>query len=530
MQDQRADRRYDRAIAISIGVLALVLFQFVAFKPNLNGVNSDAAVYVLLADFYSPYHDSSITFIDHLFEHYPFPPLYPMVLGIFNGGTPAPLMNYVIGSCLLALALILIFVWIRRQGGDLLHASAVPVLVALTPSTIFIAMGVYSEPLYLVLSFAGFITLLHPTRPVMRWYVSGLLFGLSALARSVGIFAVASFIIYWLLRTRGQRYRMAPLIAVCLPAIWSTLKWARGWHTGYTDSVFKNGLQVGIENIVVQIPVNVEAIWAHFVRSFDLLASPYATAALVILIVPASVAFLRRLRAGEMDALYVGLYLLILVLWPYPNHMQRFLLMILPFFVAYALWGTAELERFSTSVLSARLARWSAVVVFACVIVPSTLFITVQIDQYAETPHEHKTKHPDWYTRDSQAESLAAIDYRNAMLEAIATIEPYVPENECVTSTLSEVIQLHARRKSLRPPLPEAKLDALVQHVTACPYVLMVKTAAFPPVFTFYYPLTELKPQLTLIHSVSTDPGKTEADALLLLARYVEAEPAGIAK
>ncbi len=523
MQDYRAGR----LIALSIGIFAALVFAFVSVKHNLHSVNSDAAVYVLLADFYSPYRAHSISFVDHLFEHYPFPPLYPWVLGMLGGGTAIPSVNYAIGSCLLAASSMLIFMWIRAQGGDVFQASAVPILVALTPSAMFVAMGVYSEPLYLLLSFAGFNTLTH-AQPGIRWYGSAALFGLSALARSVGVFAIACFIAYWLIKTRGRRYRGAPFIAVALPACWSVLKWVRDWHVSYIDSIMGDGPLAALGNIAEQTPVNLEAIWFHFVRTFDLLGSPYVATTLVILMVPATFAFLRRLRAGEMDALYVGVYVLVLASWPYPNHMQRFLLMILPFFIIYTLWGTVELQRLSASKLVRQLSRWGAVVLFACITVPSTLFITVQIHQYADSPHAHKTKSPEWYGHDSQAESLAAIDYRDRMLAAITTIKPQVPEDACVTSTISEVVQLHARRKSLRPPLADADLDALVQHVSTCPYVLMVKTFAFPPSYTFYYPLNELKAHLRLIHSITMDPEHMDGEALLLLARYVGDEQGGL--
>ena len=525
MQDQRPGRR----LAIPIGVLALILFGFVSFKHSLHGINSDAAVYVLLADFYSPYRDHGISFIDHLFEHYPFPPLYPLLLGLLGGGTTEPILNYAVGAGLLAASLVLIFVWIRAQGGDLIQASAVPVLIALTPSAMFIAMGVYSEPFYLLLSFAGFIAVSHP-HSRFRWYAAAALFGLSALARSVGIFAIASFIIYWLLQTRGRRYRMVPLIALCLPACWSSLKWLRNWHGSYVGSIIEDGPRAALENIAEQTPVNLEAIGFHFVRTFDVLGSAYVKAALVVLMVPACVSFIRRLRDAEMDALYVGIYLTVIAFWPYPNHMQRFLLMILPFFITYTLWGTAELQRFSTSKLSARCARWGAVALFALITMPSTLFITTQIHQYAGTPHADKTKSPDWYGRDSQAESLAAIDYRDRILAAIETVETHVPEDACVTSTMPEIVQLHARRKSLRPPLAEPDLDALIEHVSACSYVLMVNTFSFPPSYSYYYPLTELRAHLKLIHSIAMDPAEADGEALLLLARYVRSEQDGIAK
>jgi hypothetical protein len=503
------------------GALAAGFFIFVSIKDTLHGINSDAAVYVLLADFYAPYRSHHFVFVNHLFEGYAFPPLYPLVLGLLGGGTASPAADYVIGAVLLGLSMSLVFVWLARAGEDIGTAAVTTAVIALSPATLFIALGVFSEPLYLALSFAALIALTARPLAARHWHAAALLFGLCALTRSVGQFAVASYVLYWLQQTRGRRYRSAPVLALALPAGWAGLKWSRGWNASYLGSLFDEGAGAALADAVEQVPVNLQALWYHLVRSFDLLGGNHVAGALVALLALAAFTFVRRLRAGELDALYVAIYLAVIVAWPYPNHLRRFLLMILPLVVAYSMWGGMELARRSQSTRLPHLVRWVMSGVLICLVLPSTLFFTMQIQQYAGTEHASKPKIAAWYGRDSQAESLAAVEFGSRLLDAIAETGRYVPATACVTSTMPEFVQLHARRRSLRPPRPGPENADILRHAEACPYVLMLRAALFPPTdYAFYYPLRELQHRLEVLHAIPLEAGDPDSEPLLILARF----------
>ncbi len=521
MPAHRQAHFYELLAAAVTGLLTLAFYIFVSLKDTLHGISTDAAVYVLMADYYSPYRPHEFTFAGHLFETYAYPPLYPMVLGLLGGGTVSPVANYAIGSVFLAVSMILIFVWVARRGANFAMAAVTTAVIALSPAALFVALGVFSEPLYLALSFGAFVTLTARPPDARHWHTAALLFGLSAVTRSVGIFAVASFVLYWFLQTRGRRFRGAPVIALALPACWTAVKWSQGWKASYIGSMFEEGAGGALTDTIEQIPVNLEALWYHLVRSFDLLGGSHVAAALVPLLALAAFTFIRRLRAGELDALYVAIYVAVIVVWPYPNHMRRFLLMILPFIVAYWMWGAVALAQRARFASLPPLVQWTTAAVMVSIILPSTLFFTVQIQQYAGTAQADKPKIAAWYGRDSQAESLAAIEFGSRLLNAIADTGRHVPDGACVTSTMPEFVQLHARRKSLRPPRAGPGNADILRHVEHCPYVLMVRAALFPSTgYAFYYPLRELQHQLEVLHRVPLDMNEAGSEPLLILARF----------
>jgi hypothetical protein len=128
---------------------AAIAFQFYVFlnaRDTLANINSDGAVYVLQADVFSPWQGNSFPATAHLFETYAFPPLYPMLLGLFGGGTANPAQNYLVGAACLAVAVGFVCAWLCRRRVPLVGAVSIALLTMATPAAIFIAMDIASEP------------------------------------------------------------------------------------------------------------------------------------------------------------------------------------------------------------------------------------------------------------------------------------------------------------------------------------------------------------------------------------------------
>ena len=109
------DKRNSRVSIIFVvgATLACALFAYIGVKPDFSGANSDAAVYVLLADHYSWARELPAKFLHHLYSNYPLAPLFPVVLGVAGGGTGAPEHNYLINAALLGLAVGCVGYWAR---------------------------------------------------------------------------------------------------------------------------------------------------------------------------------------------------------------------------------------------------------------------------------------------------------------------------------------------------------------------------------------------------------------------------------
>lgn len=531
LPDGRVTGRY--SVRVSCALQALIggaavagFFVWVGLKDTLDGINSDAAIYVLMADALSPYHTQSFGFAEKLFAYYPFPPLYPALLALLGGGSATPAANYLAGAGAMACAVVASWCWARRSGTGSAAAAAASASLAITPIALFTIMGVFSEPLYLALSMAGFAVLAGP-RPTSRdWRVAALLFGLAAVSRGVGAFAVVALLLSWAWKSRGRMTPAVPLLALLPSVLWTILKWANGWTGSYFGSLFEKGLGPVVRAMLVQIPLNASALAYHAVRCLDLLSSRYATWVCALLALLATLTWLRRLRAVQVDALYIAIYLGVLLLWPFPNHFARFLLVLLPLFAAYACWGAQWLAEYSRQPRLAAIAAAATGAVLICVSLPSALLVIGQIRD-AESPQDRAhTRMAFWYEFDSQAASRRNVGYAVQLLRAIERLGEQVPASACVSTTMPEMVMLHAHRHALRPPGAGASEETLRAALARCPYVLMLRGRAFPAFdYPLLYPQDRLRNELETISSVVAGAAGSPQRPLAVLAHYRPSMP-----
>ena len=509
------------ALGLALGLISFALLLWIGVKPSLAGVNSDGAVYVLLADGLSPWRATDIDFGAQLFAHYPFPPLYPLLLSVAGGGSAVPALDYIVDALLQAMAVVASWCWARRIGCDGPTAAIAALSLAITPIALFTAMGVFSEPLYLALSMTALALVAGREISARAWRGAALLLGLAAVTRGVGLFAVAVLLLAWVWRTRGRDARLVPLLALAPSLVWLLIKASHGWQGGYTDTLFAAGVLPVAAALLAQLPTNLHALAYHFVRCFDSLNSRHSALILATLLIPAGLGFGRRLRAGQVDACYAALYLLVLLVWPYPNHFARFLLVLMPLFCAYAGLGVALMLAGGGQGGLRPFAAAATASVLLMVALPSLLQVLQSIAAAASAQERVHTRISSWYGHDSLAAARGSTAFSLRVLEVMATVGKQLPRAACVSSTMAEVFMLHGRRVSRPPPGQHADLASLRSALAACPYVLLLGTTTFPSVdFPPYYPLARVKDELTTLLTVPLDTARPEPPPLAVLARY----------
>ena len=521
MSEHAFSARVDQAAGLALGLASLGMLLWVAVKPTLAGVNSDAAVYLLLADWLSPWRATDIDFGAQLFAHYPFPPLYPLLLALVGGGSEVPTIDYVFDAIAQAVAVAASYGWARRIGCAQPVAMLAALSLALTPIALYTAMGVFSEPLYLALSMTALAWVAGSQISARAWQAAALLLGLAAVTRGVGIFAVAALLLAWHRGTRGRDARLVPLLALAPTVAWQLIKAFNGWQGGYTSTLFGGGVMPVGAALVAQLPTNLHALAYHFVRCFDALNSRHSTVILAILVLPAGLCFVQRLRAGWTDGWYAALYLLVLLLWPYPNHFARFLLILLPLFCAYAGLGLAQifarggtpgLRPFSGALVAALL---------VLVLMPSLLQVLHSI---ASAPNAQERQHArmgSWYGYDSLTQARASTAFSLRVLDVMIDVAAQLPRDACVSSTMAEIFMLKGRRWARPPPAPRAELVDLRAALAACPYVLLLGASTSPAAdFPRYYPAARVGAELKTLFTMALDTNNSEHPSLAILARY----------
>lgn len=508
------------------GGACAALLAWIGVKASLAGLNSDAAIYLLLADALSPWRTNDAGFALDLFGRYPFPPLYPALLALLGGGSAAPAWNLALDAALQAGGSVAALAWARRAGATWPLALVASALLAVAPVALFTAMGVFSEPLYLALSFAAFALVATPNPDARAWRAAAALLGLAALARTVGLCAALALVVAWAWRGRRAGGPWVPLLAFAPALAWRVWKTLAGWQGGYTDALFAAGLAQVLPDLAEQLGVNLRAIAYHAPRTLDLLGGDPAAWTCALLTPLALLGWSRRVVAGAPDALYLALYAAVIVVWPYPNHYPRFLLVLLPLLATYAGLGLAALLN------RVGAARWSGpacgalALVLAAVLAPSALQILGSVARAEDARAALYTRLAAWYEADSASEADARVAYGLRVLEAMAALGAHVPAEACVSATMPEMVMLHARRLAVKPPGADADDATLTAALARCPYVLLLRATAFPDrEYPFYYPLARLPRDLEVLYSVPLTPGAAGDEALALLVRARAARP-----
>ena len=123
-------------VAGPVAILTAPLLLFLAAKGDFTGLMSDTPIYVLLADHFSPSYASADWF-SFLFARYPFPPLYPIVLGLLGGGSQHIVWTHLIGALMISLCAGAYCYWLLQQDWTNRLAVLQTLVFVLLPITLF---------------------------------------------------------------------------------------------------------------------------------------------------------------------------------------------------------------------------------------------------------------------------------------------------------------------------------------------------------------------------------------------------------
>ncbi len=512
-----ARRRTGEAVLLALG--ATVFFAWLAVRPEFLGNLSDSAVYLTEADFLSPFRAAPHSIGAAMFGDFSFPPLFPLLLAVLGGGSDYPEVSYLAGALMMGAAVAAVYVWLRSVAVARFAALTLTVVFALLPATLLAAMGLQSEPLYVALVFAGLAGLnTDPARPGAQ-RLGAVLVGLSALARSAGISVIAALIAHALL---GRRRCSALLIGIALSPLlaWQACKYLLGLDASYLGGVPHDSAAAMLAFVAEQLGRNPAAMWRGLVSVFDLSATRHAQIAVMAFTIVAAIGWAQRLRRLELDALYLLAYLGIVTLWPYPDHMPRFLQVVMPIYLFYMYLGAVTVAR---GMRRRRLRQVpAAAIVTAAILVmaPSAAAIIGQVHAARGSDAENFVRTPQWYMYNSPLRAAREMDLLRQLVDAMRGIDEHVPQGACVSSAVYAYIPLYGRRRAVSIPgrrASDADFDAALKR---CPYVFMMAGSLWPPSdFPPMYPHARVKQRLEIIEVSLWDRAARRGRVLTLLGR-----------
>jgi hypothetical protein len=488
-------QRRDWLLLAAALAVALLVYGWVAFGNRTMTGFSDAIDYLFMADFYRA------TFAgvpDPLaVEHYRttrFPPLFPLLLAAFGGGSAHTHPAEFVTGATVVLAVVVIWLWARRETHDPWLALLVALATCLNPALFLLALTPASEPLAMAATWTAFLLAASQPHSRSRLLALAAVIGVSTLVRSANIALTAAFLV-WL------AMRRVPLRSSLLPGLVSTvpfLAWAvyRGTLPGAqtylgvfaaTDYVQQLG---GWPDLLWLQPWHLFEAWA---QSWNPLARQlhYVPAALLLVFLLPGLA--ERLRAQRLDAWFFLAYVGMILVWPYPSDARRFTLFVLPLMVLYAIQGAVRvMQRWAPRLRPAAAGGVVALLLFFAA--GSTLAHFVRLAAIPVDPELEGDKREEAYFAAPDAAAAARSLERNARARLTAAEAGAIAgPAECVYATMPQLLRLHGRVRSVRYPDDIADAAAAQAQLSACRYYFVADLnfhgSRQPP----FYPMEQLR-------------------------------------
>lgn len=497
-----------------LGAGGCALFAWVGVRPEFNGLLSDSYVYLAAAEALRD--DPSL--LAHIFANYPFPPLFPLALAAVGGGSAAPERSYWVGAVALAAVLLLFSRWLRSEGVPQSGALLAAVTFALLPATLQTAMGVLSEPLFMVCVFGAMLALPSPSESARdragRLRLAALCVAAASLTRSVGIAAIVAFVLCWG-RQRGWRATRGALLVAALPfALWTALKALTG-AKDYSAAALVARAPLRV------LAANLEAWRAFTVQAVDSLARPHSAIALSALGVIAALVWLQRLLRGRFDAYYLAAYLAIVAVWPFPHHAGRFLFAVLPIVLGYAVLGAGTLLA-HLNIGEGLRRRGSLLVPGALLLLalPSTGTLLSALWRQEDPALAVAMRAPSW-SRSTPEAALKRERFGQRLVAFQRAALAQLPQDACVASVIPQQVLVYGARRGVDLTQIAARGQTLEEALAACPYVLMIAARPYPPIAGIgsLFPLDALGGRMEVIAMLRERPDAPDSALLALLVR-----------
>lgn len=483
------------------GLLLTTLLLFV-FTYYARYTGFDGAVYVLMAEYFSPWMNTRDTILlDYLMPQTQFPPAYPILLGVLGVDSESIDYIHLINTCLFVAAMMLFAAWLNKLGENT-WALILPLVFTLSPFVLLFLLGVWSEFMFLMLLMAALY--LHETRqPTGKQLVLiAIIIALSIITRTIGI----ALLIAWLIVLIHQPSQHRPIYKLVYAAIaitpfllWILYKRITGTGADYSRSVVDDLLINGAGYLVETPSAQAVAILNAWLDYFPFTDPATSWIALILLFL-AIAGLVHRLLSWKLDALFVLIYLVIILFWPYPEFADRFLFPITPLLMFYAsrsgilfysllcnkiaatpshvlslngLLADRTSKHKKPGIIPGSLSHKIAGIIvpllfLACIVQPTTS-IAWRFFQLSSSADNLLLQDPVLYTSDTFINTLKEAAKRQQLVQSIGELRKIVPEDACLYSTMTAQTMLYARRKAvLTPDISD------LSHLTACDYVLTI--------------------------------------------------------
>jgi hypothetical protein len=481
--------------------------------PALNDLGGDSAVYLLSAQYYAAAMPGQV--VKHFALSSVYPPLYPLTLAIL-GASDNLYIAHALSGLWGAMALVFFYWWMRTSGLPLLFSVVALVIIAAAPGIYFELLFLHSEPLFLFCIGLFFFLM-------ANWEKSGsarIFFAASgaasaaALTRSIGLAAVVTCVFLLLIR-RPAKWKW--LIIWCLTpmALWQIFGPAS--RTSYVDVLLaKPDLSDSLAALISQCLQQFFALWDGWKVNISWESVNPVPA--IVLAVLCTLGFAFRLRYLRADAIFVLVYFIVLLAWPFPAERVRFMMPLVPIVLVQMFLGARWLRTLFPGRLNS--AIMTVALLIPAIAFASTLFHVVARYQDPTPAGKEFYRHTAmWYAPTSKSKILEALDYEHAVVAAVISSREWLVDGACVYSIKPSVVAFFTKHISILTPKSVNVNDSRAPAL-GCKYVYMFPFAS-PTYSQPFFPMGSWPDVLRVVRQFDDSTGGNETATVGVLAEVV---------
>jgi hypothetical protein len=481
-------------IALSVAFVGLVVtYGFWGWSNEITELGGDSSMYVLMARHYSSFHAVNPA-LDNFVRNATYPPLFPLIIALLGGGFLAA--HLVVVASLLG-AILCLYLWLREEGVGRAVSAGVCAVFALMPGTYLLALNIWSENTYLCLSLLAILgmsrALNRQENPAYFWWIAVIGCAAAPMVRVAGAPLLATFAI--LAAINRPRHWMLMIVSSGAPFLaWAA--WSRAGGTGishYLDQWANTYSQHVIDRLNSQITEEARAIVGAWFHCWLGDSAPDMLFYIVGVFGGLCIAGLvLRLIRGRFDAIYVVLYGIMLLAWPWPGESPRLSYVLIPVLLAHGVLGIHHLLS-RRAIVDEGVAERFVLAILSLVILPS-LLLTASRRFEPIAPELASVSHMEAWYGDDRAQAMWLSRAYVRILSDLTHVGDRVPQGECVFSVKPSVVMLLSGRPSYVPPASSASDADFLLGMEKCRYAYLIAPTS-PSFKEPLYPLDRLRKQ-----------------------------------
>ncbi|MBI2800378.1 MAG: hypothetical protein HYX63_08825 [Gammaproteobacteria bacterium] len=486
-----------RAVAALTFGAAWAFYLWLGVSNPYVGFVADDAVYLLMADLYSPLHHAVGAVYAHIRGYSHLPPFFPLIISLAGGGTEHLAPARVVVATAMAFANGLFGWWLLRRTASPWHALGLALVVGLLPGTLLLVVDVFSEGLYLALCWLILLTAdriaIRPRWPLLL--ALGVVAGCAVGTRTIGI-ALLPALAMLAPRLGWRRSSLVVIGFVCLALPLTRL--SAGDAAPSYFQIAMDQYRVAPFAVLGQ-QLNDASTALHGALPYGLFQwrdvhAPWRNLSLMLLLGLGIGGMFDLIRRRQLLSCYVVAYLGIVLLWPFANFMERFVMPLAGPLLYFAYHAAVKIHARAGTAFIAFL---------ACLLLPAWMH-TVQA--LATPPDDPKlsgfrtTRY--WIDLTRRASAEQQIKNLGALHDYLPRLAEVVPADACLFTQYPQITMYRAKRTAWLIPPPA---DLLKPAPWACPYVhALADTGDGEPPF---YPLDVVGRRAVIVDSLSVRPG-----------------------